>query len=100
VDVLPELIHRDVGEGYGPVADAYRRNSQSTARSGAACSVYRDGRKVVDLWGGYRDGMARTPWREDLGCGDVPAGVGSGWSTVPIDPDRSPLPAPTVRHYY
>ena len=23
---------------------------------GAACAVYRDGRKVVDLWGGYRDG--------------------------------------------
>ena len=32
---------------------------------GAAVSVYRDGRKVVDLWGGYRDGFTRAPWEQD-----------------------------------
>jgi CubicO group peptidase (beta-lactamase class C family) len=32
---------------------------------GAACAVFRDGKKVVDLWGGYRDGAARKEWRED-----------------------------------
>jgi len=25
----------------------------------------RDGHKIVDLWGGYRDGVRRLPWRED-----------------------------------
>ena len=32
---------------------------------GAACAVYHRGRKVVDLWGGYRDAATRTPWTED-----------------------------------
>lgn len=65
VDVPPELVCGEVDEGYGPVADVFRRNFAEHGEIGAACSVYRDGRKVVDLWGGYRDGQARTPWRED-----------------------------------
>lgn len=28
-------------------------------------AVYRDGRKVVDLWGGYRDWHTRAPWQQD-----------------------------------
>ena len=32
---------------------------------GAAVAVYRDGRKVVDLWGGYRDGFTQAPWAQD-----------------------------------
>ena len=27
--------------------------------------MYKDGRKVVDLWGGYRDGRTRKPWEQD-----------------------------------
>ncbi len=27
--------------------------------------MYRDGRKVVDLWGGYRDGFTQAPWEQD-----------------------------------
>jgi CubicO group peptidase (beta-lactamase class C family) len=64
-DVPPELIHGDVAEGYGPVADAFRRNFTERREVGAACTVYRDGQKVVDLWGGYRDGVQRHPWRAD-----------------------------------
>lgn len=55
----------DVEEGYGPVADAFRRNFAERGEIGAACAVYRDGRKVVDLWGGYRDGESRAPWEAD-----------------------------------
>jgi CubicO group peptidase (beta-lactamase class C family) len=65
VDVPPALVRGEVDEGYGPVADAFRRNFAERGEIGAACAVYRDGRKVVDLWGGYRDGAARAPWRED-----------------------------------
>ena len=32
---------------------------------GAAVAVYRDGVKVVDLWGGYRNGITTGPWRDD-----------------------------------
>ncbi len=65
VDVPPDLIRGDVDEGYGPVADAFRRNFADRAEVGAACAVYQDGRLVVDLWGGYRDGRTRDPWRAD-----------------------------------
>ena len=60
-----ELIRGDVDEGYGAVADAFRRNFRERGEIGAACGVYRDGRKVVDLWGGYRDGVHRLPWEHD-----------------------------------
>lgn len=65
VDVPPDLVRGDVDEGYGAVADAFRRNFAERGEVGAACAAYRDGVKVVDLWGGYRDGVAREPWRED-----------------------------------
>lgn len=55
----------DVDEGYGKVADAFRRNLSSGAEIGAAVAVYRDGRKVVDLWGGYADGHTQALWQQD-----------------------------------
>ncbi|WP_229067526.1 serine hydrolase domain-containing protein [Actinoplanes sp. DH11] len=65
VHVPAAMVHGDVDEGYGPVADAFRRNFARKREIGAACAVYRDGRKVVDLWGGYRDGTTREPWERD-----------------------------------
>jgi CubicO group peptidase (beta-lactamase class C family) len=55
----------DVEEGYGRVADAFRRNFSAYGEIGAACAAYKDGRKVVDLWGGYRDGHTHAPWQQD-----------------------------------
>ncbi len=55
----------DVAEGYGKVADAFRKNLASGKEIGAAVAVYRDGVKVVDLWGGYRNGLTKAPWRAD-----------------------------------
>ena len=65
VDVPAELIAGDVDEGYGAVADEFRRNFTERGEIGAACAVYQDGRKVVDLWGGYRNGHTRAPWQQD-----------------------------------
>ncbi len=65
IDVPPNLIAGDVDEGYGPVADAFRRNFAERGEVGAACAVFKDGQKVVDLWGGYRNGRTRAPWQED-----------------------------------
>jgi len=65
VDVPPALVGGDVDEGYGPVADAFRRNFAERGEIGAACAVFKDGRKVVDLWGGYRNGVTRAPWQRD-----------------------------------
>jgi CubicO group peptidase (beta-lactamase class C family) len=65
VTVSPDLISGDVDEGYGKVADAFRANFASGREVGAAIAVYRNGVKVVDLWGGYRDGVANVPWQHD-----------------------------------
>lgn len=65
VKIPTDVINGDVDEGYGKVADAFRRNLRSGQEIGAAVAVYRDGRKVVDLWGGYRNGITRAPWEQD-----------------------------------
>lgn len=63
--VSPDLIGGDVDAGYGKVADAFRATLRGGAEVGAAVAVYRDGAKVVDLWGGYRNGLTKDPWRPD-----------------------------------
>ncbi|NEC32527.1 serine hydrolase domain-containing protein, partial [Streptomyces rubrogriseus] len=59
-------VHGTVAEGFEPVRDAFAQNFTALGERGAAVAVYRDGRKVVDLWGGTRnvDGTVGTePWR-------------------------------------
>jgi CubicO group peptidase (beta-lactamase class C family) len=63
--ISPDLIGGDVDEGYGKLADVFRRNLSSGHEVGTAFAVYRDGRKVVDLWGGYRNGITQAPWGKD-----------------------------------
>ena len=58
-------VSGDVDAGYGAVADAFRRNLDDGRETGAAVAVYRDGRKVVDLWGGQRNRITGDPWLED-----------------------------------
>ena len=65
VKVSPGSIAGDVNEGYGKLADVFRRNMASGQEIGAAVAVYRDGAKVVDLWGGYCNGITKAPWQED-----------------------------------
>ncbi|MGI5215675.1 serine hydrolase domain-containing protein [Plantactinospora sp. CA-290183] len=55
-----------VEHGWGKVADAFRANFEgSPGEVGAACSVYVDGRPVVNLWRGLADRAANRPWRRD-----------------------------------
>ena len=58
-------ISGDCDEGYGRVADEFARNFRERGEIGAACAVYRDGRKVVDLWGGLAHARHGLPWEED-----------------------------------
>ncbi|MFD1662289.1 serine hydrolase domain-containing protein [Streptomyces caeni] len=54
--------HGVVAEGFEPVREAFVRNFEKLGERGAAVAVYRDGRKVVDLWGGTRDVDGAQPW--------------------------------------
>jgi CubicO group peptidase (beta-lactamase class C family) len=65
VIMSPDLIQGSADEGYGKVADAFRANFAANREAGAAVAVYRNGVKVVDLWGGYRNGFTKTPWQHD-----------------------------------
>jgi len=65
VSVAPEQVHGHADSGYGRVADAFRANFAAGREVGAAVAVYRDGVKVVDMWGGYRNGRTRAPWQQD-----------------------------------
>jgi CubicO group peptidase (beta-lactamase class C family) len=91
VDVPAELIQGDVDEGYGKVADAFRRNFAERGDVGAACAVYREGRKVVDLWGGYRDGVRKLPWNEDTLVTVFSATKGMSSLVIPVAHSRGLL---------
>jgi CubicO group peptidase (beta-lactamase class C family) len=58
-------IGGEVDAGFGKVADEFRRNFDRRGDVGAAVAVFRDGRPVVDLWGGVRDTRRRLPWQRD-----------------------------------
>ena len=59
------VVHGDVDERFGGVADAFRANFSEHGEVGAAVCVYADGRPVVDLWGGIADRESGRPWERD-----------------------------------
>ncbi|MFC5217734.1 serine hydrolase domain-containing protein [Streptomyces coerulescens] len=56
-------VNGAVAEGFEPVRDAFVRNFETLGERGAAVAVYRDGRKVVDLWAGTKDVDGSEPWQ-------------------------------------
>lgn len=50
---------------FAPVREAFVQNFASRDEHGAAVAVYRRGRLVVDLWGGWRDVRRSQPWAAD-----------------------------------
>ncbi|MGW2718412.1 serine hydrolase domain-containing protein [Streptomyces sp. NPDC001492] len=57
-------VNGTVAEGFEPVREAFVRNFEMLGDRGAAVAVYRDGRKVVDLWGGTKDVDGTEPWQQ------------------------------------
>jgi CubicO group peptidase (beta-lactamase class C family) len=54
-----------VANGFEAVRDAFLENFFRRHELGAACCIYRDGEKVVDLWGGTRNLATGEPWEAD-----------------------------------
>jgi len=61
----PPPIGGTVEPGFEPVRDAFEANFEKRNELGAACGVYYQGRKVVDIWGGYRDAERTKLWTRD-----------------------------------
>jgi CubicO group peptidase (beta-lactamase class C family) len=54
-----------VSKGFEAVRDAFLENFLLRKEVGAACCIYRQGEKVVDLWGGIKNKAAGEPWQEN-----------------------------------
>lgn len=50
---------------FSHVREVFSENFRRRGEIGAAVCVYKDGRKVVDLWGGIANPETGAPWRED-----------------------------------
>lgn len=50
---------------FATVEETFRENFAKRGEIGAGVCVYKDGEKVVDLWGGHRDEARTEPWTED-----------------------------------
>src|SRR5262245_48452509 len=61
----PLLINGTCDPRFAAVREQFVRNFETRGEIGAAVCVYRDGRKVVDLWGGFKDTARTLPWAED-----------------------------------
>ncbi|MGW0435763.1 serine hydrolase domain-containing protein [Micromonospora sp. NPDC003197] len=59
------VVSGTVAPGYEPVREAFLANFEMRSEIGAALSVYRHGREVVRLWGGFADPTTGRAWRED-----------------------------------
>ncbi len=58
-------VHGFVAPGFEAVREAFVENFERRNELGAACAMYFRGRKVVDMWGGVRNGATGQPWEED-----------------------------------
>lgn len=54
-----------VSAGFETVRDAFVENFEKRGELGGACCVYRQGEKIVDLWGGIRNKLTGEPWEEN-----------------------------------
>ena len=53
-----------VKPGFEAVREAFAENWTQRNELGAACCIYYRGERVVDLWGGVRNGTTGEPWEE------------------------------------
>ena len=61
----PSDVHGYALKGFESVQEAFAENFSRRNELGAACCIYRNGEKVVDLWGGVRNETTGEPWEEE-----------------------------------
>ena len=63
--IQSSVIAGFVKPGFEAVREAFVENFTRRNELGAACCIYYQGEKVVDLWGGVRNKETGEPWEED-----------------------------------
>lgn len=54
-----------VKKGYESIKNVFAENFAIRSELGAACSIYRKGELVVDLWGGYKNHSKKEEWKKN-----------------------------------
>ena len=57
-------VEGNVSDGFERVADVFA-DLWKDVEVGASCCVFHEGKKVVDIWGGYIDREMKVPWQSD-----------------------------------
>ena len=57
-------IHGQYEAAYRPVIEAFKENFRLEDETGSSCAVMKNGKLVVDLWGGFANRDRTTPWEE------------------------------------
>jgi CubicO group peptidase (beta-lactamase class C family) len=86
---------------FGAVREALRENFAARDEVGAAVAVTLDGRKVVDLWGGWADAARTRPWQRDTLINVFSVGKGITALCVHLLVERGALDldAPVARYW-
>jgi CubicO group peptidase (beta-lactamase class C family) len=94
-------IHGECAPGFEAVRDAFETNFLAEEEVGASVSVVLDGRKVVDLWGGWRDAACTRPWERDtIVCMmSVAKAVSATCLHMLVDRGQVELDAPVARYW-
>lgn len=58
-------VHGTADPAYARCRDAFASNFADGGELGAACTIFRHGRPVMDVWGGSADKVTGEPWNAD-----------------------------------
>ena len=61
-------LHGECAPRFAAVREALAENFTARDEIGSAVCVYKNGVKVVDLWGGHMDTARHIPWQDDTLC--------------------------------
>jgi CubicO group peptidase (beta-lactamase class C family) len=94
-------INGDYDPKFAAVAEAFRENYRSEDEVGSAVSVTLDGKVVVDLWGGWKDGARRNEWQRDtIVCMmSVSKGITGLTFNILVDRGLIDVNAPVARYW-
>jgi CubicO group peptidase (beta-lactamase class C family) len=94
-------IHGTADDGYGSIMDVFVSNFLARDDVGAACTVYVDGQRVVDLWGGIADSRTGRAWEHDTAAVTCSCtkGVLAICAYLLLQDGRLDLDAPIARYW-
>jgi len=97
----PAIVTGQCDPAFQGVRDALAEVLASGFEVGAALAVYVDGRRVVDLWGGYADAARTRPWQRDtiVNLYSVGKAISAVCVLRLVDAGRLDLDAPVARYW-